>query len=164
MTTPSVKLYLWPNSQTKKHGNLADFTPETTPRVVIADDSAKNRAAFREMVTKFVELDVTEAETAAQCLSLLQSGDFDAVFVSLTMPHSHGFTIIRAVSDGSIPRPGYVAAISERADVDSGKLSDEGCEIDAVLQKPFNFNEVQSVLTDLASPTLEDDLLAGLLA
>jgi CheY-like chemotaxis protein len=143
---------------------LADFTPETTRRVVIADDSEKNREAFREMFTKFVELYVTEAETAAQCLSLLQSGEFDAVFVSLTLPQSHGFTILRAVSDGSIPRPGFVAAISERADADSGRLDDEGCQIDTVVQKPFNFNEVQSVLSDLANSTFEDDLLAGLLA
>ena len=116
------------------------------------------------MFTKFVKLYVTEAETAAQCLSLLRSGEFDAVFVSLTLPQSHGFTILRAVSDGSIPRPGFVAAISERADADSGRLDDEGCQIDTVVQKPFNFNEVQSVLSDLANSTFEDDLLAGLLA
>ena len=116
------------------------------------------------MFTKFVELDVTEEETADQCLSLLQSGEFDAGFISLTMPQAHGFTTLRAVSDGSIPHSGFGTAISEWADVDSGRLEDEGCQIDTVIQNPFNFNEVQSVLSDLANSTFEDDLLAGLLA
>jgi len=116
------------------------------------------------MLTKFVELDVTEAESGYQCLTLLASGDFDAVFVSLTMPNAHGFTVLKAVSNGSIPRPHFVAAISEWTDVDNRRLASESYDLDAVIQKPFNFNEVQSVLSNLAGSTLEDDLLQGLIA
>jgi CheY-like chemotaxis protein len=116
------------------------------------------------MFAKFVELEVTEAETGAQCLSILQSGEFDAVFVSLSMPNAHGFTVLRAVSNGTIPRPQFVAAISEWTDVDNRRLEDESYDLDAVIQKPFNFNEVQSVMSALTASTLEDDLLQGLIA
>jgi CheY-like chemotaxis protein len=164
MTTLHVDYRPEVGIRTEKRGNLADFVPETALRVVIADDSEKNREAIREMVTKFVELDVTEAETGHQCLTLLATGEFDAVFVILTMPNSHGFTVLKAVSDGSIPRPHFVAVISEWTDLDHRRPENESYQLDAVIEKPFTFNDVQSVLSDLVASTLEDDLLAGLIA
>jgi|GEM_PF-2259110 DNA-binding response OmpR family regulator len=80
------------------------------------------------------------------------------------MPNAHGFTVLRAVSDGTIPRPHFVAAISEWSDSDNRRIEDGNYNIDAVITKPFNFNEIQAAMSDLANSTFEDNLLDGLIA
>ncbi|NQW19039.1 MAG: hypothetical protein HQ478_16320 [Chloroflexi bacterium] len=143
---------------------MVDFVPEAALKVVIADDAEEKIEAFQALLAGYVELDAIGVTSAEKCISVLQSGGFDALFISLAMPHASGFMVLRAISGGSLKRPRFIGAISEWSDVDSGRLADENADTDVVINRPYNYSQIQAVVTQLASSTLEDDLLESLFA
>jgi CheY-like chemotaxis protein len=132
-------------------------------RIVVADDSADARDAVKALLEEFVEVDVFEASSGEECLRILRSGKFDALFVDLIMPGKDGFEVLRVLSEGSVARPRFVAAVSGWSDVSGIRQTAECYGPDAIIGKPFTLDDLQSIISQLAGSTVDDDLLDSLL-
>ena len=63
------------------------------PRILIADDSAMNRAILVEMLGD--GYDILEAENGREAVQILQGGsEIDLLLLDITMPEMDGFEVL----------------------------------------------------------------------
>jgi CheY-like chemotaxis protein len=142
---------------------MAEFAADSILRIVITDDSENARNAIKSMLAEFVEADIFEASTGNECLQILGTGRFDALFVNLIMPGQDGFAVLRAISEGAVARPRFVAAVSGWSEVGGVRLAAEAYEPDAIIGKPFTLDDLQSIISQLAGSVVDDELLDSLM-
>lgn len=66
-------------------------------RVLVVDDNLVNRMVFRNLV-KQTEVQVSEAESGAECLELIQKEHFDLIFMDHMMPEMDGVEAFREMN------------------------------------------------------------------
>lgn len=89
------------------------------PRILVVDDSSPNRVLVSALLSHLY--DVTTANDGAECMSLLQSQQFDLILLDLNMPVLSGFGVLEQLRDNPFPRNPAVIVVS--ADNDPSTIS-----------------------------------------
>jgi DNA-binding response OmpR family regulator len=77
-----------------------------------------------------------------------QQRDFDAIVIDLVMPDVYGVDVLEQLHEqGRMPRAIVITGFPELLDEVSPRLAALG--VDAVIQKPFSFSEVDDALARL---------------
>ncbi len=113
-------------------------------RILIADDEFGVREAIK-LLLSIDEHTVTEAETGVAALDLFKKGTYDLVITDFEMPRMTGDELAIQIKKISPRQPVIMmTAYSE-------KLRGSGNPVDAVLHKPFQFDELRQTMTALLS-------------
>ncbi len=95
-----------------------------------------------------------EAETGFEALRLLAANTFDVVIVDVNMPDINGLELLAFMRKSPRQQAACKVLISTRLD---GADAERGVELgaDAFLQKPFEVDELRSLILSLLGPTEE---------
>lgn len=116
-------------------GNGAPMTGRELRKVLIVDDDAHLRTALRHAFLTH-GLDVTDVETVASAMALLDDEPFDLIVVDVRLPDGTGADVVRAAT-ACAPMP-LVIAISGRASpTEAFEVASSGAR--AYLEKPVSF-------------------------
>ena len=115
---------------------------------LIVDDSSAVRAFVRASLEDAGFARVQEAETGFDALRLLAANAFDVVIVDVNMPDINGLELLAFMKKSPRQQAARKVLISTQ---DDGPDSRRGIELgaDAYLQKPFEVDELRSLLRDL---------------
>jgi CheY-like chemotaxis protein len=113
-------------------------------RILVADDEPAVRDALK-MLLKIDEHTVTEARDGAEALDLVAQGKFDLVITDYEMPRMKGSELAVRVKKLCPARPILmITAYAER-------LGNAENPVDAILNKPFAFNDLRRAIAQLLS-------------
>ena len=124
---------------------------------LIVDDSSAVRAFVRASLEDSGFARVQEAETGFEALRLLASNAFDVVIVDVNMPDINGLELLAFMKKSPRQQAARKVLISTRID---GADSKRGLELGAhaFLQKPFEVEELRSLIRELLSGAEEASL------
>jgi CheY-like chemotaxis protein len=118
-------------------------------RALVVDDEASIRFVVSSaLAERGWEVEVVDDGVAVE--DALQNQRFDLVVLDLLMPGMNGFEVLRQMR--SMPAAGSKTQAPVRVIALSGKAGDEGLDFakrigaDAVLSKPFDLEELWSVI------------------
>ncbi len=111
-------------------------------RILLADDERGVREAIKYLL-RIDEHVVTEADNGAQALELFAKGPFDLVITDYLMPQMRGDELATSIKRLSPSQP--ILMISAYAEQFAGGKN----PIDALLRKPFTFQELRASLARL---------------
>jgi PAS domain S-box-containing protein len=84
-------------------------------RVLVADDDERVRRLYGDALRR-LGCEVVEAADGREALEKIGREDFDLVIIDLHLPHVHGYEVIRALRDPSLPRRVPIIVISGQTD------------------------------------------------
>jgi PAS domain S-box-containing protein len=116
--------------------------PVRTLSVLVVDDEEHVRETLAEMV-EVLGHNVRRADGGRAALVALDEGEFDLVFTDLSMPEMDGWEVARAVRRRS-PRTRIAVITGYGRDA---SRTQGGAPADTVIGKPFDFAQVEEVLT-----------------
>ncbi len=121
---------------------------------LIVDDSSAVRAFVRVSLEDADFARVQEAETGFEALQLLASHSFDVVIVDVNMPDINGLELLAFMKKS--PRQQGTCKILISTAVD-GLDAQRGAELgaDALLEKPFEVEELRELIRSLLDPVAE---------
>jgi CheY-like chemotaxis protein len=114
-------------------------------RILLADDQQE----VREMTKLMLGMDehiVTEAGNGQEALDLFTPGRFDLVITDYVMPVMKGDELARNIKRLAPSEPILMITGS------GGKLGGMEASVDAVLNKPFGFEDLRQAVAQLLSP------------
>ena len=121
---------------------------------LIVDDSAAVRAFVRASLEDDGFALVEEAETGFEALRLLASNAFDVVIVDVNMPDINGLELLAFMKKSPRQQGARKILISTREDaVDAQRGEELGA--DAFLKKPFEVNELRTLIRTLTDRAQE---------
>jgi len=115
-------------------------------RILVVDDDENIRSILNDILT----LDghqVTEAESGQKAVEYFNSEKFDVVVTDLGMPGMSGWEVAKFVKEKEPTMP-IVLISGWGGQIDSEKLKES--KIDYMLSKPFNLEQIRSVLAQAA--------------
>lgn len=113
-------------------------------RILVADDEPVVRDALK-MLLEIDEHTVTEARDGAEALDLVAQGKFDLVITDYEMPRMKGSELAVRVKKLCPAQPILmITAYAER-------LGNAENPVDAILNKPFTFNDLRRAIAQLLS-------------
>ena len=112
--------------------------------LLIEDDRALVTAVARGL--RGAGFAVDTAGSAAECLGMLRSGDYDVLVLDLGLPDVDGLTLLRQLREREHPTP--VLILTARAEI-SDRVAGLDAGADDYLQKPFAFPELLARLRAL---------------
>jgi two-component system chemotaxis response regulator CheY len=117
-------------------------------QALIVDDSSAVRAFVRASLEDADFARVQEAETGFEALRLLAANAFDVVIVDVNMPDINGLELLSFMKKSPRQQGARKILISTQVD---GSDSKQGAELgaDAFLKKPFEVDELRSMIRDL---------------
>ena len=117
-------------------------------QALIVDDSSAVRAFVRASLEDADFARVQEAETGFEALRLLAANAFDVVIVDVNMPDINGLELLAFMKKSPRQQGARKILISTQV---NGPDSKRGAELgaDAFLQKPFEVDELRSMIRDL---------------
>jgi two-component system chemotaxis response regulator CheY len=117
-------------------------------QALIVDDSSAVRAFVRASLEDADFARVQEAETGFEALRLLAANAFDVVIVDVNMPDINGLELLAFMKKSPRQQGARKILISTQVD---GSDSKQGAELgaDAFLKKPFEVDELRSMIRDL---------------
>ena len=123
--------------------NLPKLSDHSQCRVLVADDSAVNRAVLKAMLAKIEVKNVTLAENGREALEILKHDpDFTMVFTDLWMPEMDGRGLVKAIrADAKLSHlPVYLvtADVEVRGQTESDGFTD-------ILLKPVKLENLRSL-------------------
>lgn len=121
---------------------------------LIVDDSSAVRAFVRAALEDADFARVQEAETGFEALQLLASNAFDVVIVDVNMPDINGLELLAFMKKSPRQQGARKILISTRLDGSDGRRGKE-LGADAVLEKPFEVNELRELIQSLLDPLEE---------
>jgi len=113
--------------------------------ILVVEDEEQIRTLIYEVLTSDGH-EVTLAEGGTEAISKFREGDFDLVLSDLGMEGMSGWEVAKAVKD--IKREVPVVLVTGWG-VQIEEKQKDNLDIDAVLNKPFNINELKEVMTKL---------------
>ncbi len=121
---------------------------------LIVDDSNAVRAFVRAALEDAGFSRVQEAETGFEALQLLASNTYDVVIVDVNMPDINGLELLAFMKKSPRQQGARRILISTRVD---GSDAVRGTELgaDAILEKPFEVEELRDLIRDLLDPADE---------
>ncbi len=99
---------------------------------------------------------VAEAEDGVQALELMQSQDFDLVFLDVQMPRLGGLEVARSFLHQGSPAPMIVALSAQAQPEDRKAAADAG--ISAYITKPLREEELERVIRIVSERKISDVL------
>ena len=114
-------------------------------RILLADDQQD----VREMTKLMLGVDehiVTEARDGREALDLFAAGRFDLVITDYMMPLMKGDELARNIKRLAPSEP--ILMITGSA----GELAGVGASVDAVLNKPFTFEDLRRAVAQILRP------------
>ena len=116
---------------------------ETTARILIADESAAERAALREGLRRAGYQLIEEATNGEEAMQRLKLGRFDAALVNLMLTRLDGIGLLRAVrTEGFSPYPAPVFLMLSPV-ANQAMIADAmAAGADSFLMKPFDMNSL----------------------
>jgi signal transduction histidine kinase/ActR/RegA family two-component response regulator len=131
--------------------------PLHRPKILVVEDDENSRYGLRS-VLELEGFEVDEAGTAAEALTLLGRGRYDAVFMDITLPDADGTALIRQIRG----QPGgsataIVALTGKTSDADRRRIEEAGAS--AYFSKPVDVRSLLrtlSALLDEAAPRSPD--------
>jgi PAS domain S-box-containing protein len=142
---------------TEKSENSQISIVQTSPgkekfSVLVVDDEDFVREALAEMLRE-LEHEVVEAESGKVALQKLDSQHFDAVFTDLSMPEMDGWQFARKVREKNEKmKIVMVTGYGRGVQADS---QDEYLLVDAIIGKPFNFQQLNEIIEQLQTEHYE---------
>ena len=117
-------------------------------QALIVDDSSAVRAFVRASLEDADFARVQEAETGFEALRLLAANTFDVVIVDVNMPDINGLELLAFMKKSPRQQGARKILISTQV---GGPDSQQGAELgaDAFLKKPFEVDELRSMIRDL---------------
>ena len=117
-------------------------------QALIVDDSSAVRAFVRASLEDADFARVQEAETGFEALRLLAANAFDVVIVDVNMPDINGLELLSFMKKSPRQQGARKILISTQVD---GSDSKRGAQLgaDAFLKKPFEVDELRSMIRDL---------------
>jgi PAS domain S-box-containing protein len=119
--------------------------PARALSVLVVDDEEHVRETLAEMVEALGH-NVKRADGGRAALDALDEGEFDLVFTDLSMPEMDGWEVARAVRRRS---PRTRIAVVTGYGRDAARTQGDA-PADTVIAKPFDFAQVEEVLTQLS--------------
>ena len=116
-------------------------------RVLVIEDELLIRETLFDML-ELASHKVTLASDGAEGIRLFKEGEFDVVFTDLGMPGLSGWDVAKAIKSERSDVP-IVMVTGWGVGIDEEKLKQH--QIDRVLPKPFDIDEVHTLISDLTS-------------
>jgi CheY-like chemotaxis protein len=120
----------------------AGYHPVMGKHILLVDDQEDVRLTIR-LLLSVDEHTVVEAKNGLEALELYAPGKFDMVVTDFVMPEMKGDEMAARIKDLCPWQPILMITGS------SGELVPRGLRVDALLEKPFNFASLRSVLANL---------------
>lgn len=137
-----------------------EIQPKNTDiSIIVADDNSVNRNIFKSMLEKYENIKLDLCSNGKEVLNLLESDDYDMVFLDVNMPVLDGTETVKIIKSGfgkSLPVIAFTGADSD--------VNDDIYLFDDYLGKPFTKKDLFEVLnrnSDTVSEkinSLKDDL------
>jgi two-component system chemotaxis response regulator CheY len=122
--------------------------------ILIVDDSSAVRAFVRATLEDADFARVEEAETGFEALQLLASNAFDVVIVDVNMPDINGLELLAFMKQSPRQQRARKILISTQVDgSDAKRGADLGAN--AFLEKPFEVDELRTLIRSLLTPVEE---------
>ena len=115
-------------------------------RVLLVEDNALTRYTIKSLLVKLGHEVVAEAEDGAVAVRLYGESKPDVVFLDLILPGKSGVEILedlRAVD----PAARIVVVTAVEQDEIDRRLADKG--VNAILRKPFSYEDFKALMKDL---------------
>jgi CheY-like chemotaxis protein len=117
-------------------------------RVVIVDDSARQRAQFRSLLESLGLVCVGEAANGLECLSVVKRTQPDLVSLDVLMPVMHGVESLGYLRDDGYT--GIVVFVSDLSRTEAlAEVRVKGYQADAIFSKSDTKESFSLVLNDL---------------
>lgn len=114
-------------------------------RILAADDDVDGLELLKT-VLETAGYQVTTAEDGKQALARGEAGEFDLYILDVTMPYIDGYHVAEALSEKFPQRP--ILLLTSR-EYDKDQIAIESCGADAHMTKPYDLNELLSVIKEL---------------
>jgi DNA-binding response OmpR family regulator len=116
------------------------------PKVLIADDDPSLRPLIT-VICRRLGLICDGAQDGAVALEKIRSVDYDVVLLDLMMPKVDGYEVLAAVRE--LPRRPAVIVLTAQGPAER-KVVPDGNLVRAVIQKPFDLEELSRLLAETA--------------
>jgi CheY-like chemotaxis protein len=121
--------------------------------ILVVDDESLVRETLGEMAASLGHR-VTLADGGRAALALLEEGEFDLVFTDLSMPEMDGWELAREIRRR---RPAQPICVVTGYGAEAGSANTADGAADAIIGKPFNFDQVEKVLARFKADRSEAD-------
>ena len=118
-------------------------------KILVVDDEQSVRETLAEMLVA-VDHEVELAESGHEAIEKLNAGQFDLVFTDLAMPEMDGWETARAIRKHW---PGIQIVLVTGYGPTTTPPNGEEDLVDGIIGKPFDFTQVGSILSALATHT-----------
>lgn len=126
---------------------LEDYTFSEVPdlkghKILLAEDNVVNQTVFEAMINDTLA-DITIANDGNEAMALIDSGDFEIVFMDIHMPNMDGVTCCKKIKDLNPLTPIIAVTANVQAD-DIANYKAQG--FDDVMPKPFELSHLYALL------------------
>ena len=130
-------------------------------RILVVDDNEINQQLLSSVLTRHGAA-VSSAHNGRQALQLINSSDFDLVFMDIHMPEMNGIECVKQIRLSGITTP-VIALTADVAFIDERQVAEYG--FDSVLLKPLDMQQFEKLTGDfvagkpfkLQNPDLEEN-------
>lgn len=105
-------------------------------RVLIVDDDPLNLRLMARMLNQ-PDVEVELAGSGAAAIAMAMKGDYDVVFLDISMPAIGGVTVARSIRQQLGPKSPRIVACTAHHQFVANQGAEEASHFDAVLTKPF---------------------------
>ncbi|MBN2802486.1 MAG: response regulator [Deltaproteobacteria bacterium] len=117
-------------------------------KLLIVEDSTLMRELMRVSLSRFVEIEIDEADDGLVAMKKLAEKKYDLVFADINMPVMDGIKLVKHIrSDKNNSELPVVIISTENDSEDISKIRQLG--ISAYLTKPVNGSEIIKVINDI---------------
>lgn len=132
----------------------------TLPKLLIVDDEEDIRLGLRHMLEQLEELAITEVADGQAALDAMAETQFDLLLLDINLPLVSGDVILTLIGfDESYKRPGHIAVMSAASNLAQLRSRPEFVIVDSVLAKPFRYEAIQDLITEITTQSTLGDLL-----
>lgn len=118
-------------------------------KVLVCDDQPMLRKLLSSAIRNFsAKYEVVEAPNGAVAEQLLRTQEFYAVFMDVEMPEQDGFTTLEKIRAEDLTK-GAPVVMCTGCGEDKDLIRGWQLEVDYYLTKPFDLDEIDSVLNEL---------------
>ncbi len=125
--------------------------PDTTlPTVLIVDDDDDIRLGLRHMLGQLEEFAITEVADGQSALDAMVENRFDLLLLDINLPVVSGDVVLTLIGfDEGYKRPGYITIMSAGANLANIKTRREAVIVNSYLEKPFRYEDLQKIVTEI---------------